>query len=396
MQSAPRSDVDGEPDAEVVPPLWSAPLGFITPMTPTTVDAETQPQGDVLVSNAQPLGSLRSMRLCPIDPQRTSIPNSAKSASNTSPNDENSTEIDGGSEAEFVTDVSYVSALDIFYTFLSHLTQKQLQVVCSQVELPKCGTKGRLTRNILRKVNSVLNKQILGRCAHGQLQEKATRDCEITEIAARVDVDCKISSGASRKEYIKATFKDFSKYCLSRSDSGPVIRVRKCMESNIETALDHDAVGASRGWSTGDFGRLVSVIKDERVSQFLVASGLRLNRRQLDAKHDADHVWSDQILPLFRDTRFKPFIVVPIRMLQKFKDPDLLDFTKLPEREVTAAQLRKWFYDVRGEFSKCYSRWSRSGQNDPENFQEFAPICPDGHLSAVGERCCILAAAFQI
>jgi hypothetical protein len=81
-----------------------------------------------------------------------------------------------------VTDVSYISALNTFCTFLIHLTQKQLLVVCAQLELPKCGTKEKLTRNIVRKVNSVLDKQVLGRCAQGQLQEKATSDFEFTEV----------------------------------------------------------------------------------------------------------------------------------------------------------------------------------------------------------------------
>jgi hypothetical protein len=152
-----------------------------------------------------------------------------------------------------------------------------LQVVCAQFELPKCGANKKLTRSIVRKVNSVLDKQVLGRCAQGQLQEKATRDFEITEISTRVDVYCKISSGASRNEHIRAPFKDFAQYCFSRSDSVPAIRDRKCMESYIETDSDHDVVGASSGWSLGDFGRLISVIKEECVSKFFVASGLRLN-----------------------------------------------------------------------------------------------------------------------
>jgi hypothetical protein len=201
------------------------------------VDAETQPRGDVIVSSAQPMGSSRPVGLCPSDSQRTGVLNLARNASNTSPDDENSTKSDGGPEAEFVTDVSYISALDIFYTFLIHLTQKQLQVVCAQFELSKCGTKKKLTPNIVQKVNSVLDKQVIGGCAQGQLQEKATRDFETTNISTRVDVYCKISSGASRIEHIRAPFKDFAQYCFSRSDSGPVIRVRKCIESYIETSV---------------------------------------------------------------------------------------------------------------------------------------------------------------
>jgi hypothetical protein len=78
-------------------------------------------------------------------------------------------------------------------------------VVCAQVEPPKCGTKEGFTRNIACKVNSVLNKLVFGRCAQEELQEKSTR-----EIATKVDVDCKISSAASRNEHVKASLKELS------------------------------------------------------------------------------------------------------------------------------------------------------------------------------------------
>jgi hypothetical protein len=68
----------------------------------------------------------------------------------------------------------------------------------------------------------------------------------------------------------------------------------------------------------------------------------------------------------------------------------------VPDREVSASYLRKSFHELRGEFSKCYSRWSRSGQNDPENFPDFASCGEDGYLNPVGERCCLLAAALKI
>jgi hypothetical protein len=154
--------------------------------------------------------------------------------------------------------------------------------------------------------------------------------------------------------------------------------------------------GAALAFTTGEFGRLVSVIKDERVCRAVFDSGLRLNRRQLDAKHDSDQVWSDTVLPLFIDPHFRPSAFLPLLMLQRFKDPNVLDFGKIPEREVTAPQLRKCFYDMRGEFSKCYSRWSRSGQNEAENFPDFCAFGRDGYLTAVGERCCIMAAAFEV
>jgi hypothetical protein len=87
---------------------------------------------------------------------------------------------------------------------------------------------------------------------------------------------------------------------------------------------------------------------------------------------------------------------VTLSLRQRFKKPDMLNFSKVPERELSASQLRKIFSDMRGQFSKCYRMWSRSGQNDPENFPDFCAIGTDGYLTAVGERLCILAAALDV
>jgi hypothetical protein len=96
------------------------------------------------------------------------------------------------------------------------------------------------------------------------------------------------------------------------------------------------------------------------------------------------------------DPLFERPVFLPLALRQRFKEPNTLDFSKVPEREMSASQLGKTFYDMRGQFSKCYRMWSRSGQNDPDNFPDFCAIGPDGYLTAVGERCCILAAALNV
>jgi hypothetical protein len=60
---------------------------FSTPMTPTLVDDEKQPPGDVILPEAQSLGSLRPSRTYPSETQRACLLKSARGASKTSPND---------------------------------------------------------------------------------------------------------------------------------------------------------------------------------------------------------------------------------------------------------------------------------------------------------------------
>jgi hypothetical protein len=99
---------------------------------------------------------------------------------------------------------------------------------------------------------------------------------------------------------------------------------------------------------------LIAVITTDVVATQVVESGLRLTGKQLDSKHDPDRVWSDTVLPRSKNPNFKPSAFVPLIMLQKFRNPETLDFSKVPDREVSASHLRKTFHELRGEFSKCF------------------------------------------
>jgi hypothetical protein len=388
--SATVKDADEEVSAGVVHPPWNAPHGFLKPMTETL--QEIQPSGGAFGTESQNFSGSRTPIFVSDAQLSESLPLEIDVAA--AGVDQNADESDAGPEAECIANVALISALDIFYTFLGYLTQRQLQLVCNKFELSKCGTKEKLTRSILQRLNVILDDVVRGRKGQGQLQDQTSREFEIAHIAKRVDVVCKVPSGVPRSQHVPCTFQEFSQYCLTRTSSGPVICVKRCkLSKNSER---RDVVGSSRGWPTGDFGRLIAVITTDIVARQVVESGLRLTRKQLDSKQDPDRVWSDTVLPRFQDPNFKPSVFVPLIMLQKFKNPEALDFSKVPDREMTASHLRKTFYELRGEFSKCYSRWSRSGQNDPENFSDFASCDDDGYLNSVGERCCILAAALKL
>jgi hypothetical protein len=163
--------------------------------------------------------------------------------------------------------------------------------------------------------------------------------------------------------------------------------VKRCKLSN--NFKGRDVVGTSRVMSTGYFGRLIANITTGIVSKQVTESGLRLTRKQLDSKHDPDIFWSDTVLQRFQDRQFKPSAFVPLIYLQTFWNPEALDFSTVPDRELSASYLRKSIHELRGEISKCYSRWSRSGQNDPENFPDFASCCDCSAMACTDSLECL-------
>jgi hypothetical protein len=158
-------NVDGEPERNgndvVVPPLWSTPHGFLPPLMATLLTSErvddgTHPRASLeegpvsvpLVPHAQPLDSLNPLGTSLTHDSGTSPADSrtpgrrtpelaclAAAITATKPStQEDTSESDANPKADFVLHMSDVSALDILYTFLKYLTQRQLQVVCTQVE----------------------------------------------------------------------------------------------------------------------------------------------------------------------------------------------------------------------------------------------------------------------
>jgi hypothetical protein len=131
---------------------------------------------------------------------------------------------------------------------LGYLTQRQLQIVCGKFEPSKCGTKEKLTRLILQRLNDILDGVVRDRKDQGQMQDLTFRNSEIEQIAKRVDVVCKVPNGILKSQQVPCTFREFLHYCLSRTSSGPVVFVKRCKLSN--NFKGRNVVGTSRGMST--------------------------------------------------------------------------------------------------------------------------------------------------
>jgi hypothetical protein len=284
----------------------------------------------VLVPDAQPLDSLTPIERwlnaesgTSASPSRSGKPSrftAAKSATK-SYTQENITDSDADLNDAYVTNVCDMSCADILYTFLSHFTQRELQAVCRQVKVSKCGTKEKLKSCILRTVMSKLKKVVVGKISAHETDEER-RDREIAEINKLFDVKCKTPSGLTRREHLSASFMECFLYCLSKRGDGPVILVRKCVIGNLDSArtgssfhrkdlhtgvngpdLHYDtgktrAKDARNPFPTAEFRRLMGDLKDEGVTRAVVNSGQALSRRQLDSRLDPDQVWSDTVLPL--------------------------------------------------------------------------------------------------
>jgi hypothetical protein len=61
-----------------------------------------------------------------------------------------------------------------------------------------------------------------------------------------------------------------------------------------------------------------------------------------------------------------------------------------------AGKLKSYLFKARGLFTQLYERWSVSGQNDPEQFDDFLPRAPrSSETSTEGKRAQILFIAMQ-
>jgi hypothetical protein len=160
--SETTKEVEGEVGASVVHSPWNAPLGFLMPMA-ENLD-EIQPSGAALATESSFLGS-RTLSCVPDEQLSESL--SLKPYAAATDVDETSNGSDPEPETEYVTDVALISALDIFYTFLGYLTQRQLQLVCGKFELSKFGTKEKLTCSILQRLNAILDGVVRDRKDQG-------------------------------------------------------------------------------------------------------------------------------------------------------------------------------------------------------------------------------------
>jgi hypothetical protein len=143
-------------------------------------------------------------------------------------------------------------------------------------------------------------------------------------------------------------------------------------------------------FTLSEFGRLVCVLLQvDNVRQDLVRSGVDLARAQVDRREGRDDFWALSVETAFHD----PGVNVSLAATGHLADVDV----NAPPRAKRAGNKRKTaFFKARSVFTTAHTRWSLSGQMDPEKFVDFLPTAPRStDISAEGKRAHILFIALR-
>ena len=134
-------------------------------------------------------------------------------------------------------------------------------------------------------------------------------------------------------------------------------------------------------FSVHEFGRLLHVLKEENVRRSLLASVQPRSRVELDRGLARDHFWASDVEPMFNDEEYQP--ERPLRMPIELDD---VSPALAPPCFRSGEVLKKHYRNIRAIFTKHYQNWSRSGQNDPDNFLQFTTPADSHGLAAVGKK----------
>jgi hypothetical protein len=121
-------------------------------------------------------------------------------------------------------------------------------------------------------------------------------------------------------------------------------------------------------WTKHETARLCHVVADPRNSTALRKLYEREeNRSELDSgRHDP---WCNEFMDLFNDPMYEPEVPevscgAVQELLDKF-DP------AISRNSRNGARLKERWQKIRSSFTVAYSKWSKSGQNDPETFHSY-------------------------
>ena len=117
--------------------------------------------------------------------------------------------------------------------------------------------------------------------------------------------------------------------------------------------------------SISNLARLLSILTyDDQLCHLLIKSSAVLTYAELDTGVDPHEFQETHVVPLY----MIPSLVTCISFTDELVS---IDASLLSEVHRSGTELRKLFNEVRSQFTMAYSRWTKSGQNDPSNFIEF-------------------------
>lgn len=122
-------------------------------------------------------------------------------------------------------------------------------------------------------------------------------------------------------------------------------------------------------FQASEYCRLLHIFKDSRMTSVVEQIRRQFTRQELDAERGDP--WTDQIAPLFNDLSFKSQKVAVFIGGVCRSDTENLDPAARPHvRE--GGFLSSKFSDFRAEYTTTLSRYTNTGQGDPDGFRNFA------------------------
>ena len=126
----------------------------------------------------------------------------------------------------------------------------------------------------------------------------------------------------------------------------------------------------------------ITVRDYDDASSAIIAIERNISRAQLDASVMRADFWTI-VGSRFNDPTQRLFL----NMTATFNGV----YSSLPPlAHRTATFLKDKFNDAKWSFTKCVTRWSASGQNDPDRFRHFLPLTSSGELNSLGKRIMVL------
>jgi hypothetical protein len=141
-------------------------------------------------------------------------------------------------------------------------------------------------------------------------------------------------------------------------------------------------------FTVDEFSRLMALlVDDEDIKAALMQSGQDLTRKDLERRVGRDDFWVDLVEAKFND----PAVIAALPCSEL--PPSLHGVNPncvVPARRSGEA-LKKKLFDTRASFTTFYDNWSRSGQNDISNFEQFVvPSPPGSNTLPILSKFCLL------
>lgn len=127
-----------------------------------------------------------------------------------------------------------------------------------------------------------------------------------------------------------------------------------------------------------EFARLILLLaQNSDVRQALLYSGRYRTREKMDQRIPRDVFWATVVAPAFNDVSISVAFVFT-GILEDLRPGVIANVSR------SGDDSKRQYNGVRSFFTQAYNKWTQSGQNDPNNFEDFCG------RNALGKMCLVL------